>query len=263
MTSTSPLNVNYQVDEDKVIFVKFAEYEYSIDGVNYQEGSSFMNLSPNTSYTFYIRTMETEQANPSAPLIVTIVTLKTKNTTPSSAAIVVYGNTITIEANEAFEYSLDGITYQTSNQFVDLETMVRYTVYVRTKETTEFSPSNPLIQQVRVERNFQDAPIAPNVEVTETTIRIIGVPGYEYSFDQENWSRVTYYTKLEPDTVYHIYIRVAQSSIFEASPATHIEVRTLKETNNTGIIIAASVGSPVLLGGIGFGLFKLFKRKPF
>lgn len=263
MTSSSPININYQVDEDRVVFVKFAEYEYSIDGINYQEGSSFLSLSPNTSYTFYIRTMETEQANPSAPLVVTIVTLKTKNVMPTSASIIVYGNTITVEANAAYEYSLNGVTYQSSNEFVGLETMVRYTVYVRTKETVEFAPSNPLVQQVRVERNFQDAPAAPNVEVTQTTIRIIGVPGYEYSFDQINWSRVTYYTKLEPNTTYNIYVRIAQSSMFEASDATLLEVTTLKETNNTGIIIAASVGSPILLGGIGFGLFKLFKRKTF
>jgi hypothetical protein len=192
-----------------------------------------------------------------------IKSAKIKNSTPIDVETIVYGNTITVigTGSPALEYSLDGIAYQSTAYFSGLESKKNYDVYVRNIETEDLGPSIPLILEVRIERLFQETPTEPTIKVTTNSIRIISIPGYEYSFDEINWTRVTFYRDLIPDTTYLLYVRIAQNSSYEASEVITVEAKTEAESNNAATIAIAAVSAPIAIGGIGFGVFKLFKRR--
>ena len=263
MATSGPVSINYQTFFDRIVFVQFSDMEYSMNEVDYQTSSTFEGLDANTSYVFYVRYKETEFANPSSVLMLEIKSAKIKNSTPIDVETIVYGNTITVigTGSPALEYSLDGIAYQSTAYFSGLESKKNYDVYVRNIETEDLGPSIPLILEVRIERLFQETPTEPTIKVTTNSIRIISIPGYEYSFDEINWTRVTFYRDLIPDTTYLLYVRIAQNSSYEASEVITVEAKTEAESNNAATIAIAAVSAPIAIGGIGFGVFKLFKRR--
>ena len=107
-----------------------APYQYSINGVTFQAGSSFAGVAPGT-YIVYVRdaggciaTYAVVVATPAGPSI-------TASVTPTACA----SNTGTITANGSgvavpLQYSIDGVTYQASNTFSGLAAG-SYTVYVK------------------------------------------------------------------------------------------------------------------------------------
>jgi len=111
--------------------------EYSKDGQTWQDSNVFTDLSPATAYTFYQRYKETEThfvgdisdvlnvtTNKSAQIKAEAPTLDGKNET-----------SVTLVYIDGYEYSKDGIVWQSSNVFIGLEPSTQYTFYQRIAET--------------------------------------------------------------------------------------------------------------------------------
>lgn len=109
-----------------------SQYEYSLDGVTFQEKNLFANLAPGnynitireTSICSSIQKEATIKGTPS-PLIENILT--------SSASCDKENGSLIIEASGgtgSLQYSIDGDTFQTSPTFQDLEAKT-YTVYLK------------------------------------------------------------------------------------------------------------------------------------
>lgn len=112
-------------------------YEYSIDGVNWQTSPLFSELSVNTKYYFYQRTAETSDTYASeSSEALEVTTLKYAAAEPSLPVIGGLSlNTITLMPMEGYEYSLDGINWQSHNTFRKLTPFTVYSVYQRIAET--------------------------------------------------------------------------------------------------------------------------------
>jgi large repetitive protein len=136
-------------------------YQFSIDGVNFQNSNVFTNLSAGT-YTVTVSdfnnctdTQTATLTNPDAPTL----TVTTMNPT--------CGNTdgsITINATGGvtpYQYSLDGLNFQAGNTFTNLAAN-EYTVVVKgsnscsaTQATTLFDPGNNL-PQANIQSNLTE-----------------------------------------------------------------------------------------------------------
>jgi len=113
--------------------------EYSKNGTHWTTAIKFINLTPETEYTFYQRVKETTKtyaSDPSEPIIV-----KTKATAPepldAPVVLAVTDTTIELEKISGAEYSIDGETWQDSNMLNDMEPLTDYTVYQRLKATDD------------------------------------------------------------------------------------------------------------------------------
>ncbi len=109
-------------------------YEYSIDGSVWQSSNSFLGLAPGTYFTYVRNDLGTCQVGPTAITInipeaptidnITVINPTTISSTDGGILITASGTGI------AIEYSIDGISWQSSNLFTNLS-VGTYTVTVR------------------------------------------------------------------------------------------------------------------------------------
>ena len=119
------------------------------------------------------------------------------------------------------EYSLDMISWQSSNVFSGLKARTEYTVYVRTVETSTSYPSDPsarVITTLKYSVPAPDAPVAEKIEARRVVLSAID--GMEYSTDKTNWQTSNEFTGFLPNTSHTFYIRVAETETSYASPAS-------------------------------------------
>ena len=117
--------------------------EYSKDGINWQSSNIFSGLLCGTEYTFYQRYKETETtyvSKSSEPFVVK--TDKGIQSKPSSPTILSKThNSVTLTALSGYEYSRDGINWQSSNVFSELTPETNYMFYQRKAETAIYYAS--------------------------------------------------------------------------------------------------------------------------
>ena len=117
--------------------------EYSKNGSTWQSSTVFSNLSYGTEYTFYQRYRETTTTYAGKPS--PACTATTDKGTPSKpAAPTLAGktyNSVTLYARSGYEYSRDGINWQTSNVFLELSSETNYLFYQRKAETDSYYAS--------------------------------------------------------------------------------------------------------------------------
>ena len=124
----------------------------------------------------------------------TTATLKRNRLAPDDAPCVeeVTHNSVTLCYVEGYEYSLDGVNWQTSNIFDDLDPDTEYTFYQREAETEDSNPSDtslplvittePLRYRVEVVSERIDATGDGNYKEGETVIIFAGTPYPEQQF---------------------------------------------------------------------------------
>ena len=138
IAAVPPAPIIDNVTADSITLKAVTGYQYSKDGIEWQESPLFESLSPNTLYTFYQRVAESENAYFSAASAASTVLTK-KNTytdvvlNPDFSCVM--ATSIELIAIEGYEYSLDGVTWQQSPLFNDLKPETVYTLYQRVVET--------------------------------------------------------------------------------------------------------------------------------
>lgn len=220
-------------------------YEYSINKTMWTTTGVFTGLQPNQAYTVYCRIPETDTHYASAVSNALTVTTH-KNTVSAPAAPVLSSKTdvsVTLVANSACEYSMNGGTWQKSNVFAGLSPNTEYTFYQRKAETsTDFASEKSNGLKVRTHKKTIAAPAAPTLaQKTATSVTLTKINGYEYSKDGAKWQTDNVFTDLQANTQYAFYQRVAETETAFASDASGaLKVTTPKSK-------AYAVPKPVLV----------------
>ncbi len=116
-----------------VTLVQQEDMEYSKDGNTWQRSPVFTGLIPGTTYNFYQRYIENAYRSP-AKTLCSALTVSTNATKPKPEVPVLFSCSSTeviLVPLDGGEYSLDGMTWQTSNIFTNLQSDTQYTVYQR------------------------------------------------------------------------------------------------------------------------------------
>lgn len=196
-------------------------YEYSKDKTNWQSSPLFEGLSPNVEYTFYQRIAETDVKYASKSSNGTkVTTLKNTIAAPSNPVIKsVTNNTVTLEKIANYEYSLDGLKWQSSNVFEGLLPNTEYAFCQRIVENeTDYASVQSGYTNVVTLKNNVGAPVAPVIESsTDSSVTLVATEGYEYSKDGTTWQKSNVFTSLEPLETYTFYQRIAETDIDYAS----------------------------------------------
>lgn len=135
MRPSTPSEPSVSTSIDKsVTLIDGEDYLYSIDGVNFTDNNTFTNLAENVIHTFYRKSKANEdyiESDSSLPTNVIFV---------SAPKIKLIGATkVVIEELDGFEYSIDGVVWQTSGTFTRLIPEETYTAYQRIKDTTNIT----------------------------------------------------------------------------------------------------------------------------
>lgn len=233
-------------------------YEYSMDKIKWQDSPVFTGLSAATEYTFYQRVKETDTTFASVASNGTKETTL-KNTVAAPAKPVVEKITnasITLKVMDGYEYSLDGLTWQTSNVFTGLKPYTEYSFCQRIAENkTDYASTQSGYTIVITLKNTVAAPGAPVVEkATATSVILVDISGYEYSMDGAIWQDNNEFTGLTTLETYTFYQRIKETNTdytSEKSAGTSFKLKyvadapaapTLIEKTNNKISVNALAG---------------------
>jgi hypothetical protein len=123
-----------------------AEYRRGDQTGSWQTSPAFTGLSPNTSYTFYMRFAETatHEASPESLESASIQTLKLPQKAPDAPILAgKTATTVILSPISGAEYSTDGSAWQDDESFTNLTPDTVYTFYARLKETADHEASPP------------------------------------------------------------------------------------------------------------------------
>ena len=138
-----------------------APYEYSIDGANYQSSNEFTGLAPG-SYTLYVKDANTceniSQLTISEPSALSTIAVSASNITchGGSNGSMAFGGS---GGTPPYSYSLDGVNFQTSHIWSDLEAG-SYSILIRDANGCEVTQNWTLTEP---------DPLAGSVTVTGTS----------------------------------------------------------------------------------------------
>ncbi|MFV8373541.1 gliding motility-associated C-terminal domain-containing protein [Flavobacterium sp. LB2P74] len=209
--------------------------EYSLNGTTYQASNAFSGLAPG-NYTLYVRnTADTTCVTPSGSAI-TIRAVPIPPVVPTIASVVqptcgLPTGSITITTQSGVAYSLDGVTYQTSNVFSGLAPSTAYTLYVRNTadNTCVTSSGSPITINA-----IANPPVVPTSErVTQPTcvtpsgsITITAQSGVAYSLDGITYQASNTFTGLAPGN-YTLYVRNTADNTCTASSSSATTINAI------------------------------------
>lgn len=227
-----------EVDAYKVIVnatVSNFTLEYSKDNVSWQDSNTFTGLSANTTYVIYVRTKETEDY---AAGDIKTTTVKTKKASVKPVATRVENTKITLKYISGYKYKISGQSWQTSNVFTGLSANTSYTFYQINASNTDYGTSLALTVKTKTNAtptipSKYSVPTAKEENITNTTITLDAISGYEYKINNGSWQTSNVFTGLSPYTEYTFYQRIAETTLAGYSnTSSALVVRTLKNTNS-------------------------------
>ncbi|MDD7888311.1 hypothetical protein, partial [Flavivirga sp. 57AJ16] len=213
-----------------------SEYEYSLDGTNFQSEVGFINLTPG-DYTLKVRSISDTScvssspvsiaASSGAPEVPTFITPRATSCEDNTTDI-----EVTAPLGSAYEYSLDGTNFQSEVDFTD-QTPGDYTLTVRSISDTSCTSSIPV--SIAASPGAPEVPTfiisrAASCEDNTADIEVTAPLGsaYEYSLDGTNFQSEVDFPNLAPGD-YTLTVR----SVSDTSC-----------TSSTAVSIAASPGAP-------------------
>ncbi len=222
---TAPVIESFTASTITVAKENWEGYEYSLDNVTYQASNVFTGLNPSTSYTVYARVPGTTTA------LSADATTKAKTTPGAPGAPVISEmstTSVTLEAKTGYEYSLNGNTWVSTNEFVNLTPGTTYSFYQRIAETAEENASPASAKTtVTLSKNtvtMQVEPVAQQVNYNSVTL--VAIEGAEYSKDGQNWQTSNEFTGLQEGTTYTFYQRFKETATADASNITQAQIQT-------------------------------------
>lgn len=241
-------------------------YEYSMDMKNWYTGGLFTGLEPNTEYTFYRRlaATSTAYASPASPGLKVRTLKEQKAAEAPTLSGAPTDTTVTLTYVKDYEYSKDGIVWQSSNVFKGLSPATDYAFYQRDKDT-RLASKGLLVRTLKVTLPAPEAPMI--LFCSDVAISVSAIDGYEYAIIEANgmsdivWQKGGEFTGLSPAKAYHIYCRIAETETTFASPISkYTEVVTDKsypeEIPDVPVVIAKNSYSITLkaVPGVEFSL---------
>ncbi|MFN3909419.1 MAG: hypothetical protein ACK4JX_10365, partial [Flavobacterium sp.] len=186
-----------------------AVFEYSIDGVTFQPGTTFSNLAPGT-YTVTVRHNITNCINttlviidsvPSTPFVVETDIQQPTCILPTGSI------QITSPIGVNYEYSLNNISFQSSNVFSGL-VPANYTIFVKEISTQCIASSDVLIENLPSNPPIPTFTIQQPNCITSGSITVSGPLGsnFEYSINNTDYQNSIIFQNLVPGN-YTITVR--------------------------------------------------------
>ena len=146
------------VSASSITLVPVEGCEYSKNGTTWQSSNVFSNLSCGTEHTFYQRYKETSSTYVGKSSEGTIgKTDKGTQSAPSKPTLSKKTHdSVTLVEISGYEYSMDGITWQTSNVFTGLNPETNYLFYQRKAETdTRYASASSISLTVKTDEEPQ------------------------------------------------------------------------------------------------------------
>lgn len=230
--------------DTSVTLAAFENYQYSLDGITWKANNVFSGLSPNTEYTFYQRLVDIDSyyISPASEALF-VTTDKSAVQVPGAPTLESKTDTkIVLVHTSGYEYSKDGINWQSSNVFPNLTHNTLYTFYQRRAETnTEYaSPASPVLQ---VETIARTATITYIIDQSNNTIRtqykLEGIPitlgkagrtGYNFcgwatkSYGAREFHATYVYNEEKDLTLYAVWLKICTVCDGEGKVYTGVNV---------------------------------------
>lgn len=199
-------------------------YEYSMDGINWQDSPTFTNLAPNTEYTFYTRKKKKEGnyqhegkviekkystlSEGEQTIDVTSVELNEKSITltkENNSTLTLVSTVLPENAN------IKTVKYESSNPKVAVVDANGKITAVAAGEaiitvTTDHKGMTDTCT-VKVYAKYKTPSPPEIVGVTNNTITLRSITGCEYSNDGVKWQSSNVFKNLKASTTYTFYIR--------------------------------------------------------
>ncbi len=221
--------------------------EYSRNGTDWQDGTAFTGLTPNTGYVFYARLKEMtdKNASPSSPASAVITTDKAALAgSVSLIGLPAFGQVLTAETTSlttnpagtamgtlSCQWTRDGvdITGATGSAYTLTAADVGKVINVKVT-SANCTGSISSINITTVGKAAQAAPAAPTMaSSTATGITLAEITGAEYRLESGIWQDEAGFAGLTPNTNYTFYARLKETNTHQASPdSTGSTITTLK-----------------------------------
>ncbi|WP_299676565.1 GEVED domain-containing protein [uncultured Tenacibaculum sp.] len=230
----SVLQPTCSIPTGTITFVSQPNVEYSIDGVTFQSSEVFANLSPNT-YDLTVRSTVDTTCSTTSSVPVVINSVPIPPTVPVLASVLqptcsTPTGTITFVSQPNVEYSIDGVTFQSSEVFANLSPNT-YDLTVRSTVDTTCSTTSsvPVV--------INSVPIPPTVPVLASvlqptcstptgTITFVSQPNVEYSIDGITFQSSEVFANLSPNT-YDLTVRSIVDSTCSATSSVPVVINSV------------------------------------